>query len=397
MEISNVIFLLEVPFSLRDEDRFGVQILQKRGLRVEVWDVSDLYLPRRALSFTEDSSTIQVTVVTREAQLKSLAESLSAETVIFVQSGVQGTRVRNSHSAIRQVMQTKAKLATISVGHMAPTHDPSLSRIRSLVGAMKSQLLRFVGSAMSSLEGPTKGSRKLDYVWAGTNTLDVRPRLVGRNTRRRIVHTFDYDIYLNKKKDSFEFQRPFIALLHALGPSHPDRTLFGTHGDVSAHEFLQEFRKIATWVEESSGMPVVIAAHPRTPRGSLDDVLANFRLTYGETAQVVAQASHVVGINYSTATSFAVLNRRPLTLVRSRVLQDSALRRAEVEMLCELLSCNLVSAYQPGIDWKSTKVDEEAYCMFEQEYIKKPGTPERPFWEVVADDLVNGSITKLDP
>ena len=61
---------------------------------------------------------------------------------------------------------------------------------------------------------------------------------------------------------------------------------------------------------------------------------------------------------------------------------------------CELLSCNLVSSYQPGVDWKSTKIDDEAYCMYEQNYIKKPGTPNQLVWEMVADDLVNGLPTK---
>ena len=39
-----------------------------------------------------------------------------------------------------------------------------------------------------------------------------------------------------------------------------------------------------------------------------------------------------------------------------------------------------------NIDWESElKVNEEKYLEYKNKYIKKPGTPELPFWQLAAD------------
>ena len=38
-------------------------------------------------------------------------------------------------------------------------------------------------------------------------------------------------------------------------------------------------------------------------------------------------------------------------------------------------------------------MNEDAYAQYVQEYVKRQGTPEEPFWSVVASEIVSGAVS----
>ena len=57
----------------------------------------------------------------------------------------------------------------------------------------------------------------------------------------------------------------------------------------------------------------------------------------------------------------------------------------------QTLDAPLIDLDAPELPTISLDVNEVAYAQYVQKYIKRPGTPEEPFWSVVASDIISGA------
>jgi len=203
------------------------------------------------------------------------------------------------------------------------------------------------------------------------------------------VHALDYDRFIEQRGQPALVRAPYLALIHALGPSHPDRKLFGIHGTASSEEYLDELRRVLRRIERISDLPVVVAAHPRTRRGVLEEALAGHQVIFDASANVVQHAERVFAVNYSTAINFAVLAMRPITLLRSPILQDSPLHGEEIRLVEKLLDCQVLNVGNMTFGRPVGIVNESAYRKYIHRYVKEPGSPEQSFWQVVASDVLS--------
>ncbi len=57
----------------------------------------------------------------------------------------------------------------------------------------------------------------------------------------------------------------------------------------------------------------------------------------------------------------------------------------------QALATPLIDLDAPELPPITLDVDEEVYARYVEQYIKRPGTPEKPFWSVVASDIISDS------
>jgi hypothetical protein len=138
-------------------------------------------------------------------------------------------------------------------------------------------------------------------------------------------------------------------------------------------------------------MQAAIAAHPRAFPGVMEPWYGGRQRIYGKTAELIENAAVVIAAEGSTAIGIAVAFRKPLILMNSAKFDPfvQGLTFAySAELMVPLLDLDLDSL--PTI---SLNVDENAYARFIEQYIKKAGTPEVPFWSVVVSDIIKGLNT----
>jgi len=171
-----------------------------------------------------------------------------------------------------------------------------------------------------------------------------------------------------------------------MGFHHRDAITFGV--DLSKHneeEYFSAVRMALDEFEAFSGLTVEIAAHPGAAPRSLDRFYGGRRVRHDETAEAIAQSQVVLVMNATTAAGLAVALNRPMMVLQSNTFQVEVLE--QTKKLASLLKLPLIDLDKKGRDWTIPEIDEKAYESYFHQYVKRPGTPELPFWEVVANSI----------
>lgn len=227
--------------------------------------------------------------------------------------------------------------------------------------------------------------RPLDWVWVGTNTESVDPLLLGVNTKVRYLHTWDYDAILRAPGITNE-ESLFPVYLDAMGPLHPDFAILPYEVEVNADDWFRSVDEALTKIEACLGEPVVIAAHPRAPIGLLEQRYRGRKVLYGRTASVVAKASVVLFTDPTTALGMTAILGKPAVAIRVPRLWDG--HWLEMSEYIDLMGLEVFEEGNVPAHWVPRAPDNSAYARFLDRYVKRQGTPEKPFWEEVRRDLL---------
>lgn len=397
-------FVVESPFSARDEDRFGTAVLKSMGYQVVIWDVSALVLPLSRQQWRESPQLVTPLVVESWRELHALAQSLAENDACILLSCLDAKQGDDCHSLRSVLFASSAIMCAISSGRLpVPSSTRVLiSRVRHLLGqpshlvpATSARVVHAFGNVkqgvgnrrtVSSTGGNERGTRELDIVWAGTNLANLDATLLGAKTDVRYIHTLDFDQVLSIDFKDAEIGR-YCVFLDSMGPMHPD---FHTHQlafPMTMEDYSAVVRRHISAVQGQSGLPVVIAAHPRAKPGSLQEWYGDLEIAHGRTAELIAQSRLVIAASPSTALGIAAVTRRPISLVSGLTLP----RETDLyfESFARQLKLPKQSRVIPDGSWIVPGVNTKAYSRYVAQFMKLPGTPRKPFWEVVGDDLAH--------
>ena len=98
--------------------------------------------------------------------------------------------------------------------------------------------------------------------------------------------------------------------------------------------------------------------------------------------------SEFVIAHSSTSPNFAVLFGKPVIFVTTNKLEQSSQEPFITEMASWFGKQPINIDSPTEIDWdKELTVDKEAYSKYKNSYIKKNGSEELPFWQVVSNKI----------
>lgn len=403
------IYILYHPLGKRDAKRFGIAELMGAGLQVEAWDLSHFFLPATNGLGIETPSWVDLSVCSNIAHFRNLCRTLTSEDVVIFPGGVHPMQVLRGRKILRLLSTSPARLTSISTAQVPTPIYPGKIRSWSGTRFARAFLLltdpwtwktipRRLVSTMSAQTFAIQrkmrlgGSiRPLDHIWAGTTVSEKVPFLIGPSTTVTYIHTLDYDLVLalrattDRKRESAP--RPvFIDSMNAL---HPDNLVHGTQIVMSIETYSDLVCRALDEIEKRLGTEVVIAVHPRANLGVMEPWYGGRTLIYGQITELVAGATVVIVAEGSTAIGLAALFRRPLALLASR-RSDSFIQGMNWAY-AQALDMPLIDLDAPELPPLTLDVNEEAYAQYVQKYVKRQGTPEEPFWSVVASEIVSGA------
>ena len=131
---------------------------------------------------------------------------------------------------------------------------------------------------------------------------------------------------------------------------------------------------------------MIIAAPPRSEYDKHPDYFGGRQVIKGRTVELVKQ-SELVLLHCSTSISFSVLFRKPMLFITSDSIRKS-FYGPDIDSMAghfDKTPINLDNS-EFSLDG-AMEMDEDAYSAYQRNYIKYPGTPELPFWRIVADRL----------
>jgi len=398
-----VVFVTDYPLDARDAKRFGLTELQAAGLQIEVWDLSHFYFPAASGLGIESPSWMNLTVCSSMKQVRGLCSALTIDHVVIFLGGLHPEQVGRGRKLLRSVSETPARLASFSSGHIPVAILPV--RKLSWRGSRAARVLRLMADrhrwkkipqGLSAslfvlkvdlqrrmhLRGPI---RPLDHIWVGTMVTGIAPVFIDASTTITYIHTLDYDLVLATRAAG-DTSIPRLVFIDSMGPLHPDYVVHENGSGISIEAYSDIICRGLNEVEHQLGSEVVIAAHPRATPGVMEPWYGGRTLFYSQTPELIADATAVVVADGSTAIGLAAVFQKPLALLISAHF-DPFIRKLSLGY-SQALSTPLVDLDYSEMPIISLDVDEDAYARYVEKYIKKPGTPEKPFWSIVASEIM---------
>lgn len=381
--MKNIIILTQSPLSERDYARFGVALLS-RYFRVLVLDCTPWLKP----DYWEKYSIIayrcpEYEPVADYASLQRLIDRRNGCVAIDYLGDCSNTRL------IRKYLKSQRIPRTIVQSGLLPSPDVSLTK---KIGQMwrSNTLFSLLAKIIHLFGGVIFRSSPPEIVLmsglAGEN--DKRLRAV----KHKIwAHSFDYDIYMKYRAQAPEADRRYAVFLDEDLVHHPDYSYIKIKPVVTGEAYCASLSGFFQKFEQATGIPVVIAAHPRSRYDLHPHLWRGHEVRYGETALLVRDASLVFS-HESTAVSFAVLWRKPLLFLTTRELKLSFIG-PRIVCRSTLLKAPLLDVDDQHDTLDKTAlfaVNEDAYARYVEQYIKRPGTPELPVWQVFAEYIQQG-------
>lgn len=391
-----IVWMTQNALSRRDRERFGVEFFARRGARVTVLDLADLLLPQltHKREHYPEWGDIGIEVVSSSADLAGCLDLLRDATLIV--STAEGGHVTPCNRAVLALVgRSGVPWMTLSANAYPGwsrygVDSPSLiRRLRDLAGRLGN--IDPAASLVGRLPHSWMGIRPATFNVVGGRK-SFRSTFVGSETRVIRAHAMDYDIFLAERAKGL-VQEDIAVFVDEFRPFHPDIKATGVSVPVEADEYYPPLRRLFDRVEAQTGLKVVIAANPRADYSKMPDVYGERELHYFKTAELIGRSRLVLG-HRSTALAFGVLFGRPITLLASDKLYRHVSQRPYFDGYAEAIGKPVVFMDDPDAADLSRlmDMDTERYATFIADYVKQPGSPDLPYWEIVTEALVAGCV-----
>ncbi|MDD5629897.1 MAG: hypothetical protein PHU21_12585, partial [Elusimicrobia bacterium] len=201
-------------------------------------------------------------------------------------------------------------------------------------------------------------------------------------------HAWDYDLYLELARLPAPAHHPKTAVfLDEYAPFHEDNVYCGRQSAFTAEQYYPVLLTFFEYIEKNFGYRIVVAAHPRSQYEKHPDFFKGREVVRGRTAELVKNADLVIA-RMSASINFAVIFRKPLLFFTSDALNNTPEARESV-LFSAYFKQTPVNISRPyTLDGRHlTAFDAELYARYQQEFIKRRDSPEKPFWQIVADTI----------
>jgi len=203
----------------------------------------------------------------------------------------------------------------------------------------------------------------------------------------------DYDIYLEKQNHDIEEDKSLVIFIDSYLPFHPDfKMLNDNNYPVTPGNYYPKIRAFFEYLERNFRVHIIVAAHPRSEYEKLPDFFGGRKCIKGQTDELIRKSAIVISHD-STAINFAVLYYKPIIFIstnefsqKNGVWPGDMLLKSMATLL-KRKYINLDTFHK--IDLKDEMlVNTQAYSEYIDNYIKTPGTPEIPIWEIFSQYII---------
>lgn len=385
--MKKIVYLVEQPLDERNYDRFGIQAWVDRGWDVEIWDFTPWVHPCVWKNFIELGRKLKnfsgYFPITSKNQLKR--KCLGAERIkYFIDLTGENYRLIRVKIALIQKGATRVVCATGLI-------PKPVCQKRSVMPKLKGVMATGTVNAIKWLAN--KVVRKLA-------TPFIRPGLVvvsgeksvpspGHSCKILKAHNLDYDIYLKLKDLDDISTNEYAVFIDQDYCFHSDFVVEGRPFIATPEKYFPAICKGLKRVSVSLNVGFRIAAHPRSAyQTRLSDYFDGIPIECGKTAELIRTCKAVV-CHDSTAIQIAVLFEKPLVFFTTDELNSSYEGKSIAAFAAEFgKSVVNIDRNLDNVDWNGELyVDSEKYSEYKKKYIKADGSPEIPFWEIVADHI----------
>jgi hypothetical protein len=383
MEIKRIIFIFETPRKEDEFDRFGGTILQERGYQVEFWSTfpisyPELYKPGqlakvKGLSILNEFKTLSSVI--------DEIRKLTSQDLLFDSLGLSF----NNRKIIFEISKSEAFLAKMKLGNCPiPPVDLNIGELLEKTFRSPRKILDYFIKKFPNQFSYIRPASF--FLRAGEKSTLERP-YSNEKTQFINLHTLEYDLYLTSLKNEKSKNENYVVFLDEDAVFHSDIGIRKLSYPISPEEYFPKLNKFFKLVEEKFNCDVVVAAHPKSNYEMRLDFFEGRKVIKGNTLRLVRNCKFAIALR-TNSTNFGIIFNKPIVFITFNGLKGrwDGLLGNELARSFGKTPYNLDSS-QP-INWeKENSISAENYKKYLNSYIKYPGSPNKPAWEIFVDYL----------
>jgi hypothetical protein len=367
---TRIIYIVESPFSVRDQKRFCVDELRHLGFEVAILDLTSLLYPKFEEQYSRHRTSDSGIMICHS--LIDVFRKLNefAPHFIWNFSRPHWRKYLTRVALYAIFKRTAIVIEYASIAGPFITHSaPRSWLIQSFKGYTKRVL--FLPFCLL----------RPDYSFVGgTSGLDIS---VGTPI---FVHSLDYDNFLWESRTLLRSASPkYLLFLDEDYVFHEDYAQIGMEAPVTADKYYREVNSMLQSIGRRFGLEVVIQVHPRADRGVAASHYEH-RLSDETTACAVLGADLVV-THDSTAIQIAVLADKPIVLIETTEIERHPLYHPQIHRFAQALNLKVLGSKDFPFEGEFPTIDSNAYRSYVDTYVKTPGSPVAFSYEILAEAL----------
>jgi len=398
-EISkHIVIAKSLVFDANDYERFGIEYMLGRGMRVTIVDVADIVIPEspRHREAYADWPEIDFRIVKRRTELSRVFGALTdADLVVnFVSDRLISPRNLFVLRAIGRMNAPSLILSTEAhPGFMENERKRQTiaERIRDLPARISQASI--LHSLLARIPRRFLGVPAVDIIVHGGWRSNMDSALIGPPTKSIRAHSMDFDRISRLQKTMMLEGESNTAVFVDQGViGHREYLDPAMRGNFDGSDYFRSLRALFDQVEFETGLRVIIAAHPHSTLPYNQGEFGEREVVRGRSLELIAAARQVI-VHNSAAVGAAVALNKPILMISCR--EDMYRRGAESAAYHFDLarSLNKEIRYLDDLDGldidAATQIDPDAYHRYVVDYIKLDDSPNLPFWQIVLDSLEN--------
>jgi len=403
MNKKTIVIITLYPFNEDHALKYGFDILKNRGFEIVVFNVYEI-LYRETVK--ENKRTFAHGSQSRPVFGINQLEVKSVKDLRIRLNGIEGWKIAilsHPYLSILKVLK-KAKVGYIMKFSNIVPPIPVAQRgyLREIIRVLRlfvsfRRLFFYATNKIMPIFPRLFNVEPPEYVIV-TSAASV-PSYILSKAKVIYAHSFDYDRYLRNKDKPRPKTVPdedYYVYLPGIFGYGMNSIMEKWNPVLSRNELAEIVNRFLGFVEEMTGKKIVIAAHPKYISSVWNHYEGRPFIAY-ETEQLIKYSSGVL-THGSYSIKFAIIHEKPVGFLAIRSLghhfrnnlvckaQASALdgRVHHIDTdndLCQMMEEGIFS-YNPDL-----------YEDYKRKYIKCDNAADRPYWDVVADELFNEKVS----
>jgi len=399
IKIKKIIYFAHFSFDKRDYERLGLEIMKSSGFDVEVWDFTPFLYPGayKEMSIIDsiDYKKCSYTLFLKYTDVLNKIEYLESDTLVISLINFN----YKTYLIFKELSRANVPYALL-ISNAIPLYKNNNKNFIFKKEKIVNLIKKFENFSLEKLKRLIFGL--IPYKWfnisfpifilaGGARTLiDCNPP-IGKKTNIVWGHTLDYDLYL---KDSLEPSKnelkdiKYAVFIDGYWPFAQDYIYMDIKNPTTPERYYPSLCRFFSRVEKETGFKVVVAAHPRSMYERHQDYFEGRLLIRGKTKELIRDSEFVL-MHYSTSINFAILYNKPVLFFVTRDLEQNRVELKFIKAYSSALNkryINIDESY--SVNWdEELKIDKRTYADYKERYIKRRGTEEEPFWQIVVNEI----------
>jgi hypothetical protein len=395
---NTLVFLFPYSLTAFDADKFGLNFLRDKGIDVRVLDMTPLISTRSShnnVLLTDDYIKKIHSYRELEHELRATANN-----AIYIDNinGINGFQWQG-RKIFQLLKKHSVKYFVVEVGSLPVLNTGKLNIFNKLKKIFDlKKLTVFIkwkaGKLFAYYQWKYFNSFQLPQkIFIGSS--DVLEQYLTKYSypRKNVIpiHSYDYDRYLNYlRQNPVATPDNTCVFLDQMLATHSDFGKNVSFSPVTAKKYLESLNRFFAYVEQQTGLKIIIAASPRANYELTPEIFGHRTIIKGKTLELVANSSLVL-LHTTTAVSFPILFNKPMLILKTDEMINAHGYANFIENMARALQLTPVNIDHQNeldaLDLKNHPQWPRHYDDYQYKYVKSRNVEDRIIWEIVIDEF----------